>query len=265
MHIEACKWYNDAHSPVLLMMDDLANTWVDTKGNGELELGGDWGYHKYAEQSAMQFLMDRILSQYPEVKVTFFVPVGERVGILEQPVLNQISLPINADEESKQFFRSVHEDSRFELAYHGTTHGRVGESAAEFVQEWSLFSSVEDARETIQAGMSIFRDAVGEFPQGGKYCGYESNDFSDDSIDESGFTWWCRYWNRGQNEQESLNIRGSDHNPLTNYDVKRFGKNNVVDIPSTLNGALLNGVMLPDASWKEESSECWDADISAGS
>lgn len=242
MRIERCKWYNDASSPVLFMIDDLTSAWVDMNGSGSVTDGGDWGYFMDEEHSSFRFLMERILEGHPEVKVTFFVPVGTRVGMIQKPVCRMIAKPINADEASKAFFRRIHRDPRFELAYHGTTHGVVGETAGDFVQEWASFASLGDAIGRIREGIDIFADAVGESPAGGKYCGYTSNDFSDASVDESGFRWWCRYWNRGRADGSTDPSCGPDGDPATNYDVKRFGPNGVIDIPSTVNGALLNGL-----------------------
>ncbi|GIP27530.1 hypothetical protein J23TS9_26600 [Paenibacillus sp. J23TS9] len=242
MQIERCKWYNNARSPVLFMIDDLANAWVDTSGNGIVDEGEDWGFFRDEERSSFRFLQERVLADHPEVKVTFFVPVGERVGMIRNPVCSMYSKPINADEASRDFFRQVHQHPSFELAYHGTTHGVVGEEAKDFVQEWASFSSLNEALVRIGEGLDIFMDAVGTRPMGGKYCGYTSNTFSDESIDESGFEWWCRYWNRGKTESSNDPSCGTDSDPVTNYDVKRFGKSGVLDIPSTVNGALLNSV-----------------------
>jgi hypothetical protein len=246
--IEICKWKNNADSPVLLFIDDLANVWVDSNGNGQLDLGEDWGYWKYSKGSSMRFLEEQLLKDFPEIKVTFFVPVGERVGMIKNPTIKSISKKINSDQESIDFFRKVHEHPNYELAYHGTTHGIVGETAKDFIQEWETFNSLEEALERIKEGKEIFKDAVGEYPKGGKYCGYKSNKFSDDSIDQSGFLWWCRYWNRGKLEGDNNGISGNDANPITNFDIKYFGKNNVIDIPSTVNGGLLNGLFPPYSS-----------------
>ncbi|WP_237391683.1 hypothetical protein [Paenibacillus dendrobii] len=242
MLIERSKWYNNAVSPVLFMIDDLANAWVDTNHNGAVDAGEDWGFFKDEEQSSFRFLKEHILHAHPEVKVTFFVPVGARVGMIRKPVCRMVSYPINADEDSKAFFRSIHQDSRFELAYHGTTHGIVGEEARDFVQEWASFLSLDEALARIEEGTQIYSDVIGERPAGGKYCGYASNEFSDASIDEAGFRWWCRFWNRGRADGSDDPSCGYDSDPVTNYDVKRFGKNGVLDIPSTVNGALLNGL-----------------------
>lgn len=250
MQIERCKWYNNADSPVLVMIDDLANAWVDTNHSGTVDWGEDWGYFKNEDWSSFRFLNEQILRFFPDVKVTFFVPVGVRVGMIANPQIKMVSDQINANEESKAFFRFVHNHPNYELAYHGTTHGIVGRQAADFQQEWATFGSLEEALARIGEGFEIFEDAVGSKPQGGKYCGYTSNEYSDDSINEAGFTWWCRYWNRGQVEGTGDPTFGNDVNPLTNYDVKYFGSRAVIDIPSTVNGALLNGISGTDRSLK---------------
>jgi hypothetical protein len=228
VNIEICKWYGNADSPVLFMIDDLANVWVDTNGNGEVDLEEDWGYAKNSEKSSFKYLNDVILKELPRIKVTFFTPVGVRVGMIQESQIKSVSKMINCDEETKEFFRSVHNDPRFEIAYHGTTHGQVGKVNRDFKQEWELFNSLDEAIIAVNYGKEIYKDVFGEYPKGGKYCGYKTNQYSDESIDKTGFSWWCRYWNRGI------------------ADIETFGDNNVLDIPSTINGALLNGVLAPN-------------------
>lgn len=242
MNITICKWFNNADSPVLFMIDDLANVWVDSTDNKKLELGEDWGYWKNEKNSSFGYLKEEILSSFPNVKVTFFVPVGKRVGMISNPKIQSISDFINCDDKTKKFFREIHQNPKFELTYHGTSHGRVGERSSDFKQEWELFNNVDEAVKMIEYGKEIFKDTTGEFPKGGKYCGYVSNQYSDESIDLSGFSWWCRFWNRGLDEDQNCLIGGTDINPLTNYDIKYFGKNKVIDIPSTINGALLTDI-----------------------
>jgi hypothetical protein len=236
VNIEICKWYGNADSPVLFMIDDLANVWVDTNGNGEVDLEEDWGYAKDNEKSSFRHLNDNILKEFPHIKVTFFTPVGVRVGMIENPLVKSISKMINCDEETKEFFRDIHNSPRFEIAYHGTTHGRVGKTNRDFKQEWELFNTLEEAIMEVNYGREIYKDVFGEYPKGGKYCGYKVNEYSDESIDRTGFAWWCRYWNMGIAEK----------NPITNFDIKTFGENNVLDIPSTISGAILSGVLNPN-------------------
>jgi hypothetical protein len=242
-YIKICKWYGNADSPVLFMIDDLANVWVDTNGNGKVDLGEDWGYAKNSENSSFKFLNEKILKDFPKVKATFFTPVGIRVGIIGNPTIKSVSKMINCDEETKAFFRNIHNDPRFEIAYHGTTHGRVGKTNRDFKQEWELFNSLEEAITAVSYGKEIYKDVFGQYPKGGKYCGYSSNIFSDDSIDKAGFLWWSRYWNKKAVEIKTSKISGGDSNPITNFDIKVFGENHVLDIPSTVRGSLLTGIL----------------------
>ena len=246
-NIEICKWYNNADSPVLFFIDDLANVWVDTNNDGKVDLGEDWGYAKREKNSSFNYLENIILKNFQDIKTTFFVPVGVRVGIIENPKIKVISKMINCDAKTKFFFKSINNDSKYEIAYHGTTHGKVGQNRNDFKQEWELFNSVDEAINIINKGKEIYKEVFGCYPTGGKYCGYESNQFSDESIDKTDFIWWSRYWNRGIEESCEDNICGNDKNLLTNYDIKFFGVNKVVDIPSTINGGLLSGVLNPNS------------------
>lgn len=246
MIAEICKWYNNADSPVSLLIDDLTNVWVDVSGNGVVELGEDWGYAKYGENSSMSYLEKSILDEFPQVKVTFFVPVGIREGVIEDPEVKSISKMINCDDETKEFFNSIFLNSKYEIAYHGTTHGKPGKKASDFIQEWQMFKSIDDAVNTINMGKEIYKDVFNCYPKGGKYCGYIANDFSDESINNTGFIWWCRFSNIGLVEYKDCKFGGNDSNPITNFDVKHFGSNNVIDIPTTLNGSYLNAALYPN-------------------
>lgn len=246
MDVKICKWYKNVKSPVLFMIDDLANTWIDINKNGVLDEGEDWGFFKYSDSSSMKYLENEILSIDDKIKVTFFVPVGKRVGILKDSE-NVISYPINYDNESKKFFKTLHNNPRYEIAYHGTTHGIAKDSVGDFQQEWETYNSLDEALTIIEEGKKIYRDAIGEEPLGGKYCGYTSNKYSDDSILKSNFLWWCRYCNletikAAKSEYNNKYIFGEDLNPITNYDIKFFGHKKVIDIPTTVNGGMLSTI-----------------------
>lgn len=242
-----CKWYNNSESPVIFMIDDLANVWVDSNNNGEIDIEEDWGYAGFSEKSSFKYLENNILKDFQNIKVTFFVPVGNRVGMIKNPNIKSVSKAINSSEKSKDFFKKINDCNRFEVAYHGTDHGKVGKTNTDFIQEWELFNSVEEANLKTKEGIDIYFDTLGENPLGGKYCGYISNEFSDKSIDELGFLWWCRFCNLDvekaikENRIEE-NFHGRDKNFITNNDIKFFGENKVIDIPTTVNGGLLTSI-----------------------
>lgn len=243
MKLEVSKWYNNSNSPVIFMIDDLANTWVDTNRNGKIDLGEDWGWAKFSENSSMKFLEENILSVDDKIKVTFFVPVGKRVGMLKGGRIKTISEAINFDKETKKFFRELSENDKYELAYHGTTHGIVSEKSSDFKQEWETYKTLDEAINTVKRGIDIYEDAIGKKPRGGKYCGYTSNEFSDKSIDCNGFLWWSRFCNLqtsivAGSEAFDKYVYGNDVNNITNFDIKYFGENRVIDIPTTVNGGM---------------------------
>jgi hypothetical protein len=224
--IEKAKWLNNADSPVMLMIDDLANAWHSTNGTTKWDKGGDWGGGLDRSGSAVSSIRNKLLANFPEIRVTFFAVAGRISQYTHhQPFTYAEALNINAT--AKAFFRRLHDDDRFEIAYHGFNHGTPGANTEDFVQEWRGFGSVDDACEQIRKGREIFKDVCGEYPRGGKYGGWEYNEFADESIDRSGFLWWCRDWMPRE-------VAGRIHDSY--YEPHFFGKTFVVAIPSTVHG-----------------------------
>ncbi|MFH0778533.1 MAG: hypothetical protein V2A71_07880, partial [Candidatus Eisenbacteria bacterium] len=227
--IEKARWLNDANSPVVLMVDDFANVWIDLDGNGIVDPGEDWGHALDSPNSAFSLLNEHVLRHFPEVKTTFFVPLAV-VPLLKRFPYRAHFGPINENETTISFFRSVGRDERFEIAYHGLTHGISGNRTEDFSHEWEAYRSLDEALATIEKGRALFREVFGEYPRGGKYCGYKRNEFSEESIDKSGFLWWCREWDRGR----------EDVRDETRFDTRYFGVNAVIDVPSTVHGSIFN-------------------------
>jgi len=227
--IRPAKWLHNADSPVMLMVDDFTNVWIDTNGNGRVEPDEDWGHALDSPGSVFEFLTDKILTDCPAARVTFFTPMA-RVPIVKTYSCKAHFGPIDENARTAEFFRKVHRDPRFEAAYHGLTHGVPGDRTEDFVQEWVSYKSLDEALETISRGKKIYFDVFGEEPAGGKYCGYAQNSFSDESISLSGFLWWCRRWDRGE-------ARRGD---VERFDVRYFGERPVLDVPSTVFGAMFN-------------------------
>ena len=224
--IEKAEWLNGALSPVMLMVDDLANAWHNRHGGERWEPGGDWGGGLQKPGSALCFLEEGLLREFPEVKVTFFTVAGPLAGFTRhQP----FSFAASLDEldESREFFRSLAADPRFELAYHGFDHGTPGARAEDFVQEWRGFRSREAAVVQTKRGLEIFSRATGALPRGGKYGGWDYNHFSDDAVNDCGFFWWCRDWT-------PRDVAGRIPNDY--YEPQFFGSNLVVSLPSTVHG-----------------------------
>lgn len=224
--ISKCKWHNNADSPVVFMVDDLTNAWFDKNENGRLDVGEDWGYGKYHKNSILSFLEEQLLKRFPDVKVTFFTVVG-KMSTFSQNSQFTHSERIDEDRDTITFFNKLYNDKRFEIAYHGLNHGRPGDDNNKFIQEWLCFPSLQAGIDQIKQGMKIYKKVLGKNPAGGKYGGYSSNDFSDDSIDECNFKYWCRNWY----PEQSFDIQNRNC-----FELSYFGKNKIVDIPSNIHG-----------------------------
>ncbi len=229
MLAEKAKWYAGLKAPVMFMIDDLANKGVDINGNGIIDADEDWGRNRDSENSAFNFLTKTVLKDYENVKITFFVPLIRAV-IKKDSRFKYKSGPIDETPELAEFFRRIDRDERYELAYHGLTHGISGYEGVPFIQEWESFDSLDEALKITNEGREYFRKVIGRYPEGGKYCGYRTNEFSDSSIDKSGFKWWCRKWNRGL----------TDVTAKEKFRINYFGENSVIDIPSTLAGNIFD-------------------------
>jgi len=228
MKIIKAKWFNNTASPVVLMIDDLNNLWFDLNMNGRLDIGEDWGYWRNEPNSSFNFLRRKLLNQFPEVKITFF-------SVLKDPIICKYKYgkvykgAINENNKVSQFFNEIHHSSNFEVAYHGLVHGVIRNE--KYIYEWPSFKSIEDALRNIEEGQKISQEVFGEKLKGGKYPGYASNIYSDKSIDKAGFLWWCRRWT-----YDDFLKAGNDYSV---FEMKTFGRNKVVDFPSTVNPSIL--------------------------
>lgn len=217
----------------MLMIDDLANGWVDINGNGKKDQGEVWGWAEDHRISPVWFLRENVLKEFPYVKTTYFVPVN-RVPETSDYQMKAHFGPINETPEMAEFFHSAAQSSDCEMAYHGLSHGISGNKNRRFIQEWESYQSLEQALFTIDRGKKLFRDVFGFSPLGGKYCGYRKNSFSDESIDKSGFLWWCRDWAGRQSDYEDADELKDKH------ELKYFGDSRVIDMPSNIAGSMMN-------------------------
>lgn len=226
--VRVADWPDDATSPVCLMIDDLTDGWIDRDGSGRPLGRNDWGAGMDERGSSFRFLCDGLLSSYPEVRTTFFVPVA-RLEDVRPARLSCTFRPIDERPEFVRFLRALGSDSRFECAYHGKEHGIPGPTAADYEAEFDQYDSVSDALSALRAGEQIWKGAFGRSPSGGKYPAYARGAHGDAAVDVARFAWWCRRWDRGL---------ALPDDPAA-FHPRLFGESGVVDIPSTVNGGLM--------------------------
>ena len=178
------------------------------------------------EDSIFFHLEKHLFKSYPEIRTTFFTVVGP----ISQYTRHQpfaFAEAIDYNDASIKFFRQLYADPRFEIAYHGWNHGIPGKITEEFIQEFKSFASIEDAVKQTRTGLDVYRKVFGAECSGGKYGGWEYNQYADTCIDRSGFKWWCRDW---MEKDASAFVQSAYYEP------QFFGANNVIAMPSTLHG-----------------------------
>lgn len=227
--VEKCKWKYDKQSPVVIMMDDLCNKFMVAKDNSR-KYENDWGGYCKGNDSWYRFVYDNIFKDYPYARMTCFLVTGRREDLIEGNLAKRnVSLRIDETDEFKDFLIDIINDEHFEIAYHGFTHGKCSSdgTAKGFVQEWRSYRDLNEALQTIDKGISLYHNVTGKSFNGGKYCGYATNEFSDESIALSRFDYWC-YSTEG--------IDYSKHDGKR--DISFMG--DIVDFPTTVDGHLFS-------------------------
>ena len=230
MDLQIAKWRDDVHSPVLLKIDDLANIEIKKSNSKELHIGEDWGHCAFDKNSMWDFLTTQLFNRFPNIKITFFLVTKQRASMTKTGKYSY-NKAMDGDDKFIDFLRYLYKNPQVELSYHGTTHGVAGERVEDFVQEWEMFDSLDEAVDTIIKGKELFKSVLGSYPMGGKYCGYKEGKFGKESISKSGFKWWCFH------EDNFIWDKNSTDSRYT-YDVGFI--NGVVNIPTTVDASNLS-------------------------
>ncbi|MGK0247674.1 MAG: hypothetical protein ACI910_000399 [Oleispira sp.] len=176
-NVEIALWKYNSESPVIFMIDDLANIYFDCDT-------GDWGGRCSKKGGLYDYLKNKIIRIFPEVKFTFFLVSGKR----EVQRIGDYDFVQECNKgEFPDLLKKMISD-KHEIAYHGYDHGSIVDG--NLIQEWTNYRTLTEALEKIEFGVTLIQDSTDSCVKGGKYCGYESGDFGHDSIVDSGFEWW---------------------------------------------------------------------------
>jgi hypothetical protein len=230
MNIRVAKWKENAQAPVVFMIDDIANVLMKKSNSPELQIGEDWGYATRDKNSMWHFLSKNLLEKFPEIKTTFFLVTDVRAAMRSDEKYTYTQA-IDKDERFIEFLKHLNNNPNIELSYHGTNHGKSALKYDNFLQEWETFSSLEEAVNQTNRGRELFKKVLGHYPSGGKYCGYMSGDFGDESIAQTGFKWWSYNY-------DYLKWDKKDNNPSYTFDLN-FNQG-VVNIPTTVDASTLS-------------------------
>jgi len=215
------KWYNNYQAPVVLMIDDLSDAYINVY---EDTYKNDWGYLCDTEGSSFSFLKKELLDKFPEIKITFFTPYLRHNVINEKSKFNCKKFDVGEREVFTHFLKKLNLLGH-EIAHHGSDHGKYTDennssTFKNWTHEWALFNSVEEGVRVTKKGVEVFKKACDIGVVGGKYCGYITIDNSQKIIDKCDFFYWC--------DKPSYNVG--------EFEESFFGENKIISFPTNFAG-----------------------------
>ncbi|MDB2373881.1 hypothetical protein N9W11_04915 [Psychrosphaera haliotis] len=217
--IKISKWSRGFRSPLLFMVDDLANIYFSREG-------GDWGGKTTEKDGLFSFLEEHFVARCSGLRFTFFLVAGVRTIQSSGDYDYARSCDVGAFPDFIKYIES----KGHEIAYHGLTHGTLLPNR-QFVQEWSAFESLEEATETTQKGLSIVSKALGRTIRGGKFCGYESGSYGHNSLVENNIAWWFDKWDENELARPDGELIDSVFYFPSNVDCSRYGLEQIFNVP----------------------------------
>ena len=219
--LRIAQWFNNFQTPAVLMIDDLSDAYIDVYPQS---YKNDWGYLCDSDGSSFDFLKKELLDNFPQLKITFFVPYLKHNVINEYSRYKYKKFALGEREEYANFLVSLVKQGH-EIAHHGSNHGKyideqIPSTVNNWIHEWALFKDVESGVKVTLDGVCKFKEVCNIDVVGGKYCGYIAIDNSQDIIDACNFLYWC--------DKPSYSI--------ANYNEGFFGKNNIISFPTNFSG-----------------------------
>lgn len=223
--MEICRYYHDAQAPVILSIDDLSFTAILI--SGKLLPAYDWGYGLNGDGSLWKYLEDTLFKFYPEIKGTIFLPLALQHG--GQNLNAGYDVVFRNAKEIGSFLNVVRK--RFEIAFHGIEHSRYidynNPSMKNNLEQEFQYLKMEDIP-YIKAQINQYEKEYGLKFTGGKYPGYCASGYSENIVEQLGFSWWMRTANMSNRKSAGNNY-------------KYFGAGNaIIDIPTNLSSSCFN-------------------------
>lgn len=236
--MEKCRYFHNAQTVAILSIDDLSFTASLT--NGKLTAANDWGYGLNEKGGIYRYCEDALFNRYPEIRGTVFFPIAARHALQNKYAGYEI---VYRDDKKivRPFLKYAQE--RFEIAFHGTSHGRfINEENPSYIGNWQQEFEYLTEKDVprLRREIAAFEDDYGIKFTGGKYPGYAAGKAAERIVEELGFKWWMR--------SADMIGRRSPENSFKNFGQNRF----IVDIPTNIGSGCFRRCVDQAASigWK---------------
>ncbi len=183
MVVNKCQYFNNHQTACSLMIDDIVPVAVSV--DGKVGPWNDWGYLMDKEESLFNYFKQTLLSKYPEIRGTVFLPLESQNHITEKTGY-KIFKRNTKDYDFIDFLKRMM--PQFEMAFHGVKH-------AFFDKNEKLIHECSNLNETslleISNKVKRFCSVTGIKFFGGKFPGYNFNDTAYKLINELDTKWWA--------------------------------------------------------------------------
>lgn len=215
------KWFNNYQAPVVLMIDDLSDAYVEVFNE---TYKNDWGYLCDGPGSSYDFLKNSLLKYFPLIKITFFVPYLRHNVISDHSQFKVKKYALGERKDYTDFLIRL-KIAGHEIAHHGSNHGQyldpnIPSTANNWTHEWALYKDRNEGMKTILTGVNKFHNECHINIVGGKYCGHTTINNSKEIIDKCNFLYWC-------DKPSYMSGKADEH---------YFGKNNIISFPINFSG-----------------------------
>lgn len=193
--IKIAKWFNNYQAPICLTIDDLSDVCVKPAGleNKKIMPFFDWGFGLDKDGSLYKFLVDNIIKRNPEMKITFFLPLG----IHGFPNCNngyEVENHGLKREDFLKFIKSIQNEYKVEIAAHGINHNKYIDIRNPEIRDNVIHEMTYIDKNKFKKGMkqiidSLYQDYDIEII-GGRSPGYENKILKHRDFSKMGLLYW---------------------------------------------------------------------------
>ena len=224
--IKIAKWFNNHQAPMCLTIDDISDVYIKPRGLKSKKIMPffDWGFGLDKDGSLYKFFVNNIIEKNPEMKITFFLPLG----VHGSPNINSNYEIKNYGLQRKnflKFIKNIQDKYDFEIAAHGINHDKYidinnPEIRNNVMHELTYVNRDNFIKKMKQIIDSLYKDYGIEIV-GGRSPGYENKTLKPKDLSKIGLL----YWNF-----DFFNLKPMDPKTI----------NDLVIMPSNIPGNLFN-------------------------
>jgi len=224
--MKIAKWFNNCKAPICLTIDDLSDVYVKPERleNKKITPAFDWGFGLDGDGSLYEFFVDSIVKRNPEMKVTFFLPLGMH-GCPNPNSSYEVENHGLQRQDFLRFIKNIQNEYEFEIAAHGINHNKYTdindpEIRNNVVLELTYIETNKFKKRMKRIIDTLHQDYGIEIV-GGRSPGYENKMLKPKDFSEMGLL----YWNFDFSNLKSISPKIID---------------DLVIMPSNVQGDLLN-------------------------